>query len=415
MNKQTNVKHINIKTVISLAIIVVLGPAAIDMYLASMPNMATDLNTSYATTQITLTVFLIFMGLGQLVFGPVSDAIGRIAPLFAGLLAYIGASVWAMWSQSIESLIFARILQGLGASMAIVVVMSMVRDLVDGPKAAQIYALLNTIVAIGPIVAPAIGGIVGAHYGWRGVMFILAALGMIVLINTLLNIKETLPQDKRIQLNIKNITGIYIAILKNKTFVFNLFALSAVYFFLFAYIGGSAYVYQTDYGLSLEQFGFVFGLTSISLILGASSTAYLVKKISASHLALIGAGVMMLGSAVCIVAYLLSMGLVGIVTGIALGLFGLGVLEATLMAIAMDSQRSALGSSAALLGAIPMLLSSTATPIAGQLVEINTLYWLILLGVMGPIILALVYFSSRSLKPDSTVATPSLEEAYAKP
>ena len=84
------------------------------------------------------------------------------------------------------------------------------------------------------------------------------------------------------------------------------------------------------------------------------------------------------------------------------------------MAIAMDSQRSALGSSAALLGAIPMLLSSTATPIAGQLVEINTLYWLILLGVMGPIILALVYFSSRSLKPDSTVATPSLEEAYAK-
>lgn len=106
---------------------------------------------------------------------------------------------------------------------------------------------------------------------------------------------------------------------------------------------------------------------------------------------------MMLGSAVCIIAYLLSMGLVGIVTGIALGLFGLGVLEATLMAIAMDSQRSALGSSAALLGAIPMLLSSTATPIAGQLVEINTLYWLILLGAMGPIILALVYLGSRSL------------------
>lgn len=415
MNKQTNVKHISIKTIISLAIIVALGPAAIDMYLASMPNMATDLNTSYATTQITLTVFLIFMGLGQLVFGPVSDAIGRIAPLFAGLLAYIGASVWAMWSQSIESLIFARILQGLGASMAIVVVMSMVRDLVDGPKAAQIYALLNTIVALGPIVAPAVGGIVGAHYGWRGVMFILAALGMIVLINTLLGIKETLPKDKRIQLNTKNITSIYVGILKNQTFVFNLFALSTVYFFLFAYIGGSAYAYQTDYGLSLEQFGFVFGLTSISLILGASSTAYWVKKISASHLALIGAGVMMLGSAVCIVAYLLSMGLVGIVTGIALGLFGLGVLEATLMAMAMDSQRSALGSSAALLGAIPMLLSSTATPIAGQLVEINTLYWLILLGVMGPIILALVYLGSRSLKPDSTVATTSLEEPYAKP
>lgn len=254
-------KHIDLKVVISLAIIVALGPAAIDMYLASMPIMAKDLNTSYATTQITLTVFLVFMGLGHLIFGPISDAIGRKVPLLIGLVAYTGASLWAAWAQSIESLIFARVLQGVGASMAIVVVMSTVRDLVDGPKAAQLYALLNTIVALGPIVAPAIGGSVGAHYGWRGVMLVLAVLGIAVFINALINIKETLPEEKRVKLNIKNIMRIYMNILKNKTFLLNLLALSAVFFFLFAYIGGSAYVYQNDYGLSSQQFGFVFGLT----------------------------------------------------------------------------------------------------------------------------------------------------------
>ena len=100
-------KHINLKIVVSLAIVVSLGPAAIDMYLASMPDMARDLNTSYAITQITLTVFLLFMGLGQLLFGPISDAIGRRAPLLIGLVSYIGASLWAAWAQSIESLIFA--------------------------------------------------------------------------------------------------------------------------------------------------------------------------------------------------------------------------------------------------------------------------------------------------------------------
>lgn len=388
-------KSVGLKLTISLAIIVALGPAAIDMYLASMPNMAQDLNTSYASTQITLTVFLIFMGLGQLFFGPWSDAIGRKTPLLLGLVTYIGASIWAALALNLESLIFVRALQGIGASMAIVVVMSMVRDLTEGAAAAQLYALLNTIVALGPIVAPAIGGVIGAHYGWRGVMFALGVSGIIVFINTLCTLEESLAVKDRIKLNFGSITKNYLNILKNKVFIFNLLALSAVYFFLFAYIGGSSFVYQTGYGLSSEQFGLVFGLTSISLILGASSSAYFVKKIPISLLALIGALVMMVGSATCIAMHILDIGLIGTVSGIALGLFGLGILEATLMAIAMASQKMALGSSAALLGAVPMLLSSTATPVAGQLVEVDTLYWLMLLGAIGPLILLLVFMGTR--------------------
>lgn len=389
---------IQLKTIISLAIVVALGPAAVDMYLASMPEMARDLHTTYAVTQITLTVFLIFMGVGQLFFGPISDAYGRRIPLIAGLVTYIAASLWAALSHSIEGLILARVLQGLGAAMAIVVIMSMVRDLVDDIAATQLYALLNTIVALGPIIAPALGGLVGANYGWRGVMFALMLAGLIVLLNSLLNIKESLPSERRIQLNFKSIAQIYINILKNKLFLCNLLALSAVYFFLFAYIGGSSYVYQNDFGLSLEQFGLVFGLTSISLVLGASSSAILIKKIAAQHLAIIGALLMMTGSFICIGTYFLDVGLIGIVSGIAFGLFGLGILEAVLMAIAMNSQQTALGSSAALLGAVPMLLSSVATPIAGHLVELNTLSWLIFLGCIGPIILALVYLGIHSAK-----------------
>lgn len=388
---------VGIKLTVSLAIVVALGPAAIDMYLASMPNMARDLNTSYAATQITLTVFLIFMGLGQLFFGPWSDAIGRKTPLLLGLVTYIGASFWAAFASSLESLIIARAIQGIGASMAIVVVMSMVRDLTEGVAAAQLYALLNTIVALGPIAAPALGGFIGAQYGWRGVMLVLGILGIIVLINTLYALKESLASKDRIKMNLGSVTQTYWTIIKDRTFSFNLLALSAVYFFLFAYIGGSSFVYQSHYGLSTEQFGLVFGLTSISLILGASSSAYFVKKMSISRLAMIGALIMMIGSATCLVMYTLNVGLIGIVCGIALGLFGLGVLEATLMAIAMDSQQTALGSSAALLGAIPMLLSSMATPIAGQLVELNTLYWLILLSIIGPLILFLVFMGTKNV------------------
>ncbi|WOE33265.1 MULTISPECIES: multidrug effflux MFS transporter [unclassified Acinetobacter] len=386
---------IPLKIIVSLAMIVALGPAAIDMYLASMPEMAKDLNTTYASTQLTLTVFLIFMGLGQLFFGPISDAIGRKYPLLIGLVLYIGAAFWAASTMSIEALIFARVLQGLGAAMAIVVVMSMVRDLVDDIAATQLYALLNTIVALGPIVAPALGGFIGAHFGWRGVMLSLCAVASIVLLNTLFNIKESLVAKNRIQLNLKNILQTYLGILKHKIFLCNLLALSAVYFFLFAYIGGSSYVYQNDFGLSLEQFGLVFGLTSISLVAGASSSALMIKKVSAPFLAMMGALLMMLGSVMCIMTYVFDIGIVGIIIGIALGLFGLGILEAILMALAMNSQHQALGSSAALLGAFPMLISSMATPIAGQLVEMNTLYWLFFLAMIGPVILALVFVGTR--------------------
>lgn len=189
----------------------------------------------------------------------------------------------------------------------------------------------------------------------------------------------------------------YLASMPQMAVDLNLLALSAAFFFVFAYIGGSSYVYQNNCGISSEQFGLIFGLTSVSLVLGASSSAYFVEKISIPKLALIGAAIMTLGSLACVTMHFFNVGLIGIVLGIAIGLFGLGILEPPLMTAAMDSQTTSLGSTAALLGAFPLLLSSTATPLAGHLVELDALYWLILLGLIGPIILLLVYMSTKQV------------------
>ena len=390
------VPTVNFKLTLSLAIVVALGPAAIDMYLASMPQMSHDLDVSYAATQWTLTVFLIAMGLGQLVFGPISDAYGRRLPLILGILTYIVSSFAASLAGNLEWLIIARLFQGLGAATAIVVVMSMVRDVAEEQQAAQLYALLNSIVALGPIIAPAIGGLIGAHYGWQGIMLFLAGLGTLVLLNALVNIPETLAVQKREKMQLSRVFLVYAQILKQRFFLLQLLALSAVFFFLFAYIGGSSFIYQHNYGLSVEQFGLVFGFTSISLIIGASLSAYLVKKMPLSRLAYLGAAAMSIAGIVCFIAELFGFGLVGIVSGIACALLGLGILEATIMALAMNSQASNLGASAALLGAVPMVLASTATPIAGVLVEINSLYWVALLAVIGPIILLMVHASLKT-------------------
>lgn len=125
---------------ISLALIGALGPSAVDMYLASMPSIASEFATSYAGVQLTLTVFLLAMGAGQLLFGPLVDTLGRRRPLLAGLLVFVCSSLAAAAAPDLNSLLLARFIQGLGSALTLVVIMSMVRDVAEGARAAQIFA-----------------------------------------------------------------------------------------------------------------------------------------------------------------------------------------------------------------------------------------------------------------------------------
>ncbi|MGA0617603.1 MFS transporter [Paracoccus sp. KR1-242] len=163
--------------VITIGAIAALGPLAIDMYLPSIIEMAADLQTSYARMQLSLTVFLLAMGAGQLLFGPLVDAIGRRRPLLAGLVVYVLMAGVAAYAQSFEMLIVARVAQGLSAAILLVVAMSSVRDVAEGVRAAQIFAMLMTIEGLAPILAPVAGGMIGGSFGWRGVLLALGLMG----------------------------------------------------------------------------------------------------------------------------------------------------------------------------------------------------------------------------------------------
>ncbi|MFD1198140.1 MFS transporter [Brucella gallinifaecis] len=172
----------------ALGLLAVIGPASIDMYLPSLPAMAVELGADYTTMQLTLTVFLLAMGGGQLIFGPIIDALGRRIPLLSAIVAFVLTSVWAAFAISTESLIAARFFQGLSASLAIVTAMSSVRDVAEGVRATQIFALLMTIQGLGPVIAPALGGLIGEAFGWRVVFMALSALGGLVFITSLLEV-----------------------------------------------------------------------------------------------------------------------------------------------------------------------------------------------------------------------------------
>lgn len=389
------------KFAIGLGMIGALGPSAVDMYLASLPEIAREYQTSFASVQLTLTFFLLAMGAGQLLFGPVVDACGRRRPLLAGLALFTLCSLGAAWAPSLNALIAFRFVQGLGSALTLVVIMSMVRDVSTGVTATKLFALLMTIEGVAPILAPALGGFIDAHFGWRAVMLLLAGLGLAVFCNSWLSLPETLDDENREPLRLRAACQRYLAIANDRRFLQPTLAVAAVFFFLFAYIGGATFVYQEIYGLDASTFGLLFGLTGIAVLLGATCAGRFAGRLGLRRLSIVGVVCMAAGAAITLLATVTPVGLAGVAIGVAVSLFGLGIAESTLMSLVMSSQERALGSTAALLGAIQLSISSLATPFSALALAYGPTGWAVLLMASALVVCLLTKVSLRNICGDT--------------
>jgi DHA1 family bicyclomycin/chloramphenicol resistance-like MFS transporter len=210
-------------------------------------------------------------------------------------------------------------------------------------------------------------------------MLVLAAFGLAVLGNSWLSLPETLAPSQREPLRLGAVCRTYLAIARDRHFLRPTLAVTAVFFFLFAYIGGATLVYQQTYGLSPQAFGMLFGVTGVAILMGAMSAGKLVSRLGLRRLSLIGVSCLAAGSAIALVSSVTHLGLPGIVAGMAVALFGLGIAESTLMSLVMSSQQRALGSTAALLGAFQLSICASATPLSALALTYGPVAWATLL------------------------------------
>ncbi|OCL94462.1 Bcr/CflA family efflux MFS transporter [Arcobacter porcinus] len=375
---------INPKFITTISLIVILCYMAIDMYLASMPDIATYFQTSYAKVQLSLTFYLFALGIGQLFFGPLIDYFGRKKLLLFGFLVYAFCSYLITTASSVEIFLFYRIIQGLGVSLTYVSLISMIRDVSKGKVAAKIFAILITIGAITPILAPAIGGYIDQIFGWKSIFYVLCVLALILTFVSVFTLQETLKEEKRVIINFKNVFIIYASIFKDKKFIIPALATCLMYMFIFAYIAGASYAYREVYDIDAKTFGLLFGATGSALLLGALLSTKLLKIMDMDRLSITGATFIFIGALISFTSSNIAViGLDGIVFGFFISFFGLGLAEASLFAIAMSSQKKSLGATAALLGSLQLLLPATVTLIAGYLVEISNFHWLSLILVLS--------------------------------
>ena len=290
-----------------LAALSAIGPLTTDMYLPSLPDIAWQLDASTPQVQFTISAYLIGFAIGQIFYGPVSDRHGRKPVLLAAIALYCVASLVCALSTSIEMLIVARGFQALGGSGGIVLTRAIVRDIYSGARAGRELSLIASVMALAPVLAPIVGGVLQTGFGWRAVFLTLVAAGLAGVIVVWMLLPETLKARAAEPVSMTSMFRSYRVVARNSSYLAYLGVTSASFAGLFAWISGAAFVLQGLYGLTPFDFGVAFALGSLGYMTGAALAARIVVRFGLD-------GVLGIGGCAC------AAGGLGMVAATALGL-----------------------------------------------------------------------------------------------
>ena len=394
-----------------LGAFVALGPLTIDMYLPALPSITGQLGTTSSAVQLTLTGTLLGLGLGQLVLGPLSDALGRRRPLLAGTALHVLASLLVLVAPNIAVLGVLRLLQGVGAAAGAVVAVAVVRDLFDGRAAASMLSRLFLILGAAPVLAPTIGGEILSFTSWRGVFALLAAYGVLMLVVGSLALPETLPAERRQSSGVRGTLRGYRELLRDRSYVGLVLVAGLTMAGLFSYVSGSAFVYQGEFGLDQQQFGFLFGAGAVWLIAATQLNPLVLRRFEPAQVLVAGTVVgAVAGGVLVVLAATGTGGLPGVVGPLWTMLFACGLALPNAPALALSRHGEAAGTAAALLGAIQFGVGALVSPVVGLLgndaVAIGTVVVTSL--VLALVVLALVVRPGRLSVPDGDAAAVAL-------
>lgn len=268
---------LSLNVVIVLGLLSAIAALSTDMYLPLFPAIASELHTTPDKVQLSITTFMVGLGTGQLLIGPLSDHYGRRKLLLGGMTLLTIASLAGALSTNIQLLIITRFFQGLGGAAGIVLSRAIISDLCPRHKAARYFNLVLAIQGIAPVIAPLIGG-VAAYFIWPVVFVFMAVIS---LVSTLLSshyISETLPAHQRLPFSLSEFTRQFIELISNRKYIGYTLIFSIQFGALFAYISASPFIYQSAFELSSREFSVIFSTNAGAMMLGSIVSARYVMK-----------------------------------------------------------------------------------------------------------------------------------------
>ncbi|EIC83352.1 multidrug effflux MFS transporter [Serratia sp. M24T3] len=276
-----------------LLTLVLLGPLGIDLYLPAIPAIASGLNSGESVIQSSISLFILVLGIGQLLAGPLADRYGRRPVAIAGILLYMLGVVMAATAVSAALFMASRVVQSLGVCCTSVVIFSSVRDRLEGDDAARAFGFLNGTLNIVPALAPLIGGLIAQYYGWRAPFWALCGYTLITLLLVVFLLAETRPA------NTKQVGSLplrqYLRILRDSNFLIFALVNAGAMGMALTYVSLAPTVLMTNGGLTPLQFSLVFGANGFWIMLMSFIASKVIRKVGRPTCLATGAILMLLG------------------------------------------------------------------------------------------------------------------------
>lgn len=372
-----------------LGLLSAVGPFAIDMYLPALPQVAEDLQVTEQQATLTLTAYFITFGIAQMIWGPMSDAVGRKPPILIGVSIFLLASIAATFAPTLDWLVAARALQAFGAATLMVVPRAVIRDLSSGPDAARMMAAIMIVISVSPMLAPLAGSGIMLFGNWREIFAALAIASLISLALTVFALPETLRPEARNPVSIPPMLSGITRLLTSRRFMGLTFIGGFGMASFFVFLASASFVYTRQFGLSPTGFSLAFAFNAIGFFSASQFAAKLGQRLGMERLIAIAiTGFVVATGTLTLVVWLGFDQLWVVIAGLFIGNAFLGLVMPTSMVMALDPHPDIAGLASSLGGTIQMLtggamivaagafLDNTALPMVAAIACCAALAWL---------------------------------------
>jgi DHA1 family bicyclomycin/chloramphenicol resistance-like MFS transporter len=400
-----------LRNAITLGLLSAIGPFAIDMYLPALPDIGRNLHADTGAVQMSLTVFFIALSLGQSVYGPLSDMIGRKVPLYLGLALFSISSIGCALAPSIGALITFRFLQGLGACAGMVIPRAIVRDLHTGVDATRLMSLLMLVFSISPILAPLTGSFVIQLGGWRSVFWVVLVAAVVgwAILGTL---TETRPPADRAGSSIRGAIAAYGLLLRDRHFLglafIGAFGISS----FFVYLSNSPFVLIEHYHLSPRLYSLCFSVNAASFFAVAQCTGWLAARFGLRRL--VQGAVIVYATVMLALLVLFASGVDSLYVMAAFLFVGygcLGLVIPTTAVLALEEHGEIAGTASALMGTIQFVTGAVLMLFVGSFLNGTALPMVAGIAGCAAVALVLAQTTLRTTEPGSGARATSATDA----
>ncbi|MGD3155224.1 multidrug effflux MFS transporter [Staphylococcus warneri] len=395
MNQKLQSKKQSPIFVIILGALTAIGALSIDMFLPGLPEIKNDFHTTTSNAQLTLSLFMIGLALGNLFAGPISDATGRKKPLWISMFIYTLASLGIVFVTNIEVMIALRFIQGVTGGAASVISRAIASDMYKGKELTKFLSLLMLVNGVAPVIAPAIGGIILSFAVWRMVFIILTIFGILMVIGSLTKVPESLQEDEKDSNGIKEMFKNFKHLLVTPKFVLPMLIQGFSFIMLFTYISASPFIIQKIYGMSALQFSIMFAAIGITLIISSQLVGILVDRIERRQLLKIVTYIQVLGVVIVAMTLLNHLSFWILVIGFIVLVAPVTAVASLGFSIAMDESTKGRGSASSLLGLVQFLLGGLMSSLVNVMGEHNVTPYVVIISITAVIMIILQTIYTR--------------------